>query len=63
MAKKGPANELKRFEVITQEDPDSGDVLLPIPPMLLEQLGWKEGDEIDFGVDDQGRYILTRVAK
>lgn len=63
MAKKGPANELKRFEVITQEDPDSGDLLLPIPPMLLEQLGWKEGDEIDFGVDDQGRYILTRVAK
>ena len=63
MAKKGPANELKRFEVITQEDPDTGDVLLPIPPMLLEQLGWKEGDEIDFGVDDQGRYILTRVAK
>jgi len=63
MAKKGPANELKRFEVITQEDPDTGDVLLPIPPMLLEQLGWKEGDSIDFGVDDQGRYILTRVAK
>ena len=52
-----------RYEVITQEDPESGDVLLPIPPQLLEQLGWKEGDEIEFGLDESGHYMLKRVIK
>jgi len=50
----------KRYEVITQEDPDTGDMLLPIPPELLEQMGWKEGDELDFSVDDNGHIILKR---
>jgi|DEB0MinimDraft_12_1074336.scaffolds.fasta_scaffold09776_4 hypothetical protein len=62
MATKKPGQELKRYEVITQLDPENGDVLLPIPPILLAQLGWKEGDAIDFGMDDQGRYILKRTS-
>jgi hypothetical protein len=49
-----------RYEVITQEDPETGDILLPIPPILLEQLGWKEGDDVDLGVDDKGRLILKK---
>jgi len=60
MTKPNPALENKRYEVITQEDPETGDILLPIPPILLEILGWKEGDTIDFGVDTQGRYILDK---
>lgn len=51
----------KSYEVITQED-DNGDLLLPIPPMLLKQLNWKPGDEIDFSIDDKGRYILKKVS-
>ena len=51
-----------RYEVTLQED-ENGDLLLPIPPLLLEQLGWYEGDEIDFKVDNQGRYILAKVDK
>lgn len=49
-----------RFEVILQEDPETGDLLIPLPPHLLEQLGWKEGDEIDFGQDEQGKFILHK---
>lgn len=51
----------KRYEVITQEDPETGDLILPLPPELLEQMGWKEGDEIDFSVDDNGHFILKRA--
>lgn len=47
-----------RYEVIMQEDPNSDDLLMPIPPPLLEELGWKEGDEIEFNMDDLGRIIL-----
>ena len=49
-----------RFEVITQEDQSTGDLLIPIPPMLLDQLGWKEGDEIDFAIDDTGKFVLRK---
>jgi hypothetical protein len=62
MTKKKPEENI-RYEVITQEDPETGDVLLPIPPILLEQLGWKEGDEIDFSIDDNGKWIMKRVVK
>lgn len=52
-----------RYEVITQEDPETGDLLLPIPQVLLDQLGWKEGDDIDFGLDENGHYILRKISK
>jgi hypothetical protein len=50
-----------RYEVITQEDPITGDLLLPIPQTLLDSMDWKEGDEIDFSLDEEGRYILRKV--
>jgi hypothetical protein len=58
-----PGQDNNRYEVITQEDPATGDLLLPIPQILLDQLGWKEGDEIDFDVDENGHYILRKIPK
>lgn len=52
-----------RYEVITQKDSETDDVLMPIPPVLLEQLGWKEGDDIEIGIDANGHYIFKRVEK
>lgn len=58
-----PGKDLIRYEVITHEDKETGDLILPIPQKLLDQLGWGEGDEIEFAVDAQGRYILKRANK
>jgi hypothetical protein len=58
-----PGKDKIRYEVITQEDPESGDVLLPIPPQLLEQLGWREGDDVEIGIDPQGNIILKKSNK
>jgi hypothetical protein len=58
-----PGKDLVRYEVITQEDDVTGDLLLPIPPQLLEQLGWTEGDEIEFAIGEDGKYILKRSNK
>jgi len=54
-------NEKSRFEVIMQEDPETGDTLIPLPDELMKQLGWKEGDDIQFDVDDKGRIIIRKV--
>lgn len=56
------SNQNTRYEVITQKD-ENGDLLIPIPPMLLESLKWKQGDDIQFDLDDKGRYILKKVYK
>lgn len=58
-----PGKDQIRYEVITQEDPDTGDLLLPIPPRLLEELGWREGDDVDIGIDPDGKLILKKANK
>jgi hypothetical protein len=59
--KKAPQEHV-RYEVIVQEDPESDDLILPIPQVMLDELGWKEGDDIEF-ILDNGRWILKRVSK
>jgi len=62
MATNNPGQDRVRYEVITQPSPDSDDdLLLPIPQALLDQLGWKEGDNIEIGFDEEGRYILKKT--
>jgi hypothetical protein len=62
MATNNPGQERIRYEVITQPSPDNDDdLLLPIPQALLDQLGWKEGDNIELGFDTEGRYTLKKT--
>ena len=61
MPKKNPAQQYHSYEVITQEDPETGDLMIPLPPQLLRDLGWKEGDEIDFQLDDKGKIIIKKI--
>jgi hypothetical protein len=61
MAKKNPAKQDIRYEVITQEDPETGDLLIPMPPHLLREMGWKEGDQLDFQLDDKGKIIVKKL--
>lgn len=59
---KKPDTEI-RYEVITQEDPETGDLMIPIPDVVLKQLGWSEGDQIEFEVDDKGTIYLKNIKK
>ena len=49
-----------QFEVITQLDEKTGDILLPIPPALLNKLGWSMDTEVEFSLDSSGDFILSR---
>jgi hypothetical protein len=48
------------FEVVTQEDPETGELILPIPAELLREMGWSAGDELSFDLDDKGRWIISK---
>lgn len=54
-------NDFVTYEVITQEDPDTGDLILPIPQELLDRMGWKPGDNLEWAQDDQNRWILKKI--
>ena len=49
-----------RYEVITQETED-GDLIIPIPIPVLQSLGWKEGDDVEINIDDEGRLYLKKT--
>ncbi len=54
----------KRWETTVFKDPDSDsdDLMIEFPPDLLEDLGWKIGDSIDFAINKEGSgAILTKV--
>lgn len=55
-----PAALNVRYEVITQEDPETGDLFVPIPPPVLEQMGWKEGDELEFELGKSGEIYVKK---
>jgi hypothetical protein len=62
MPKTHPDDQV-RYEVIVQEDPETGDLLLPIPQPILTSLGWKEGDDVDFDIREDGTFLIKKVNK
>ena len=55
----------KSWTLTIEEDTETGDGILTFPPDLLEEAGWKEGDNIEWTDLGQGAWQLTKkiVAK
>jgi bifunctional DNA-binding transcriptional regulator/antitoxin component of YhaV-PrlF toxin-antitoxin module len=47
--------------VTVEEDPKTGNIILPIPKELIELKGWKEGDDLDFQQLEDGSWTLVKV--
>ena len=60
MTKPNPAQSNVRYEVIAQEDAETGDLIIPIPEPILKQMGWKEGDEVAISIDKNGKIFLQK---
>lgn len=50
----------QKYETRSTKD-ENGDILIPVPKELVEKLKWTQGDTIQFGKDDKGRFILKKV--
>lgn len=61
MANKKNIIDNVRYEVITQEDSVTGDLIVPVPQPVLESLGWKEGDEIKLDVAKDGTIYVKKI--
>ena len=53
----------KTFVVTLEEDPVTKDLLMPFPIDLLSQMGWAEGTDLWWEVQDNGTVTITEVKK
>lgn len=47
--------------LVIQEDPESGELYVEFPQRLLEQLGWKEGDDLQWIQGADGTWSIKKV--
>lgn len=50
----------KTWTVTIEEDPETGDLVLPIPEEILFLTGWKEGDELTWDQDKEGNWVVSK---
>lgn len=46
-----------------QEDPETGELFIVFPESLLTQLGWKEGDDLQWVERPDGSWTIQKVVK
>ena len=46
-------------DVFEDIEGDEENVLMNIPPEIMEEMGWKEGDVLEFDVE-KGRIVMTK---
>ena len=51
------------YTVKVEEDPDTGDLVLPFPPELLAQMGWDIGDDLLWEDHFDGAFSIKKVDK
>ena len=51
---------LKNWTVVLEEDPDTGDLIMPIPQEVLNLQGWGEGDTLEWLDQGNGSWQLQK---
>ena len=52
--------KLNSWTINVEEDPETGDLILPLPQELLEQAGWAEGDTLEWRDRGDGSWSLEK---
>ena len=51
----------KLWTINLEEDPETGDLILPLNDDILEQTGWKTGDSIDWIDNGDGSWTMKKI--
>lgn len=51
---------MKQWTLTVDEDPVTGDSILTLPPDLLTEAGWKEGDNLLWIDNEDGTWSLVK---
>lgn len=53
----------KRWTMTVEQDPDSEDLILPLPQDLLAEVGWQAGDVLKWHDNGDGTWSLTKETR
>lgn len=53
-------NSMTTYTVKLEEDPATGELIMPFPPDLLNQMGWDFGDTLEWHDNQDGSFSLTK---
>lgn len=48
-------------EHIQIQETDDGELFFTIPDDMMDRLGWKEGDDLEFAVCDNNTFMLKKI--
>jgi len=51
---------MSRYTITLEEDPDTGDLIMPLPDELLEEAGWAEGDTLEWIDNGDGTFNMIK---
>jgi hypothetical protein len=52
---------MSQWTVTVEEDPETGDLILPLPQDMLDLQGWVEGDTLDWIDNKDGTWCIQKV--
>jgi len=50
----------QKFTVTLAEDPETGELVMPLPTELLNQMGWDFGDTLIWNDQEDGTFTLKK---
>lgn len=51
------------WSVQIEQDPETGELIMPFPPDLLSQMGWAEGTDLSWIDNENGTFSLKEKQK
>ena len=51
---------MSNYIVTVEQDPETGDLILPFTDDILESVGWKEGDVIEWIDNKDGSWTMRK---
>jgi hypothetical protein len=51
----------KSWTITLDEDPETGDLIMPLSDDILESAGWKEGDTLEWIDNENGTWSLRKL--
>jgi hypothetical protein len=52
---------MSSWTIILEEDPETGDLIMPLTDEILESAGWKEGDNLQWIDNKDGTWTLRKL--
>ena len=50
-------------KMFIQEVPDTGELVVELPDKLLKQLGWEEGDDLEWIEEPNGNWTIKKISE